>query len=91
MAVKVVVEFVGSVRELFGRDYIVPGLSEEGSLAEVLKVLGKLLGEERYRRFEEMLKRNEVLIIVNGLEVADLSIRLNHMDKVYISPIAFGG
>jgi len=91
MAVKVLVEFIGPVRELAGRSYLVLELSERVNLAEALEVLTRALGEERSKQLLELLSSRRVNILVNGLAVSDLNVKLNNMDKIYIFPVAFGG
>jgi molybdopterin converting factor small subunit len=91
MTVKVLVEFIGPIKELIGRDYIVLELNGESNLREALRALSRLLGEEKSRQLEEMLNSGRAFILVNGLRVFNLDMKLDHMDKIYILPIAFGG
>jgi molybdopterin converting factor small subunit len=91
MAIKVLVEFIGPIKELIGKDYMVLELKEEANLLEALEELNRLLEEEKSARLREMLNNGRALILVNGLKVFDMSIKLNHMDKIYVLPIAFGG
>jgi len=90
MAIKVLVEFIGPIKELIGKDYMVLEL-EEANLLEALEELNRLLEEEKSARLREMLNNGRALILVNGLKVFDMNIKLNHMDKIYVLPIAFGG
>jgi molybdopterin converting factor small subunit len=91
MAIKVLVEFIGPIKELIGKDYMVLELKEEANLLEALEELNRLLEEEKSARLREMLNNDRALILVNGLKVFDMNIKLNHMDKIYVLPIAFGG
>lgn len=91
MAIKVLVEFIGPIKELVGRDYMVLELREEANLLEALEELNRLLEGEKSARLREMLNNDRALILVNGLKVFDMNIKLSHMDKIYVLPIAFGG
>jgi molybdopterin converting factor small subunit len=91
MAVKVLAEFIGPVRELAGRSYLVLELSRRADLAEALETLVRIMGDERGRQLVEMLSDGKAFILVNGIAPPSLDVELNNMDKIYIFPAAFGG